>query len=130
MQEILTEKERRWFDDKVNELRPKLNAEIADIDMTSLYWEDEYNEDNGIMGSFNHFQPDRVKLNPTGKLMPEFIIGTLVHELHHKWQFEKYGRVLFVLLAIPGLRRLTIEPSAYRLEDQVDELMGQGGLRR
>jgi hypothetical protein len=47
----------------------------------------------------------------------------LAHELHHRWQFMTYGAVLYAIMAMPMIRKFTIERNTYKLQNIVDEMM-------
>jgi hypothetical protein len=63
-----------------------------------------------------------------GKITPEQLVSTLAHELHHRWQFQKFGPLYFVM-SIPYVRQFLLEKTAIEVEKVADELVGNGGIR-
>jgi len=123
MRTQLTDDERKYFINEIKRLVPDLPHEIADVDKTALFWEDKYNSDNGILGSFDLKHPHSINLSPLGKQMPEMLVSTVAHELHHKWQFETLS-IFYFFMAIPGIRQCLLEPTAKEVELAVDKLLG------
>ena len=122
MRTLVDPKTRRFFVDWIDKIKDKLSLPIADIHETSIYWNDKYTVDNGIMGSFSIMEPNCIDLNPLGKSVPERIIPTIVHELRHRWQFY-HNPVLYLFKSIPIIRNYTIEITAYDLESEADVLI-------
>lgn len=122
MREKLTEEESRYFVSLVSKAKDQLPYPIADPESVQMYWNDKYNSDNGIMGSFNWARPKELDLNSGGKIAMEMMVSTVAHELHHKWQLGNYG-VLYYLMLVPGVRQLLLEKTAKKIELKVDELM-------
>ena len=122
-----TIKEHLWFLKRIKEIEKKLDYKIADIGRCELFWEKNYGVKNGILGSFNWLNPKTIKVSILGKEQPEMIISTIIHELHHKWQYQKY-KYIYPILAIPVLRQITLEKTALIIEKQADEIIGLEGL--
>ena len=127
MRNQLTLEEQKYFVDEVEKIREKLSCPIADTHDIEMYWNDKYNVDNGILGSFNWIRPNDVDVSPLGKDSPELLVSTIVHELHHRWQHKKYGP-LYYLMLLPVVRQLVLEKTAKKVELEADNLLGLGGL--
>ena len=123
MKRELTSGERDFFEKIIRPLEESLSYPISDIFSTELFWDDKYNSNNGILGSFNWRNSFRISLNPIGKVTPELLLSTVVHELHHKWQFEKYN-IFYVIALIPFLRKNFLEKSAFKVEAETDIIFG------
>ena len=65
---------------------------------------------------------------PPSEVLTEFwaqeICSTYIHELHHRWQFQRWGLVKYILRAIPVIRQATLERTAKAIELQADRLLG------
>lgn len=48
----------------------------------------------------------------------ELLIPTVIHELYHKYQSQKFTKILYILLANPIWRQITLENSADDLTDK------------
>ena len=118
----LTEKERNYFVILVSKAQKQLPHKIANPNSVKMYWNDKYNVENGILGSFNWIKKGEIDLSPLGKTVPDMIVSTVAHELHHKWQFSHFGP-LYCLMLVPGIRQVLLERSAKEVELKVDELM-------
>ena len=89
----------------------------------------KYGVENGILGSFSWQQPNTITLAPPpSEVLTEFwaqeICSTYIHELHHRWQFQRWGLVKYILRAIPVIRQATLERTAKAIELQADRLLG------
>jgi hypothetical protein len=82
---------------------------------------------DSVLGKYNHWTR-RVTLNIKYRSTPEFLVSTLCHELHHKWQHDSWG-FRYVLLCNFLTRDKFIEVTAREVENAADEYMGMGGLR-
>lgn len=111
--------QRVYFEAKFLELRYHASYPVTSLSEVDLYWNDTYNSRNGILGSFQWFRPDEICLSPVGQQTPELLMGVLFHELRHRYQFKTLG-LLYFLQLIPGIRVLTLEPSAYAVEHDID----------
>lgn len=106
---------------------------LAWLGDATLVWEEE--AEGGPNGYYNVFLPDYVFINslwrstlksPGCEMM---IMGTVAHELTHRRQHHWF-KWSYHLLAIPFLRRWTIEPPAERWEKRVNDALGvDEGLR-
>lgn len=84
-----------------------------------LKWCCGMTQENGVMGCFV-FMTNTIYLMPEDPYMsgkksgwPELIVPTLIHELRHKWQFER-NKLLYILCCLPLLREITIERDAWK----------------
>ena len=89
----------------------------------------KYGVENGILGSFSWQVPNEILLAPPpSEVLTDFwaqeICSTYVHELHHRWQYQRWGLVKYALCAIPFLRNWTLEASAKAIELEADRLLG------
>ncbi len=77
---------------------------------------------SGIMGAFVPWMGKTIFLMPSSSPVlanmsdpwPELIVSTLVHELRHAWQFQKY-KLLYIFCCLPVLREFTLEMDAKRI---------------
>lgn len=122
MREKLTEKEKSYFVDLVSQAIPHLPYPIADPNSVDMYWNDKFNPDNGIMGSFNWVRPHELDLNVDGKSSMELMVSTVAHELHHKWQLSHY-KVIYYIMLLPVVRQFLLEKTAKKVELKVDDLI-------
>ena len=100
----------------------RLSKPIASFNSVEWYWAD-WGKSGDRMGQFSAWS-NRVYLSKrAGDLLPKMLLPTVVHELCHKWQRKKFG-LLFWLLAVPLVRRFTIERVALALEREADEIWG------
>jgi len=89
----------------------------------------KYGLENGILGSFSWQEPNTILL-----AAPPFeddhawwateICSTYIHELHHRWQYQRWGLFKYALRSIPFLRELTLERTAKAIELEADRLLG------
>ena len=100
----------------------RLSKPIAAFDSVEWRWAD-WGKDSARMGQFAPFKNCIYLSRRAGNLLPKMLLPTVVHELRHKWQRKKFGW-LFWLLAIPIVRRFTIERDALALEAEADEIWG------
>jgi hypothetical protein len=89
----------------------------------------KYGVENGILGSFSWQAPDTIVLAPPPhETLSEFwaqeMCSTYIHELHHRWQFQRWGLAKYALRAVPFLRHWTLESSAKAIELEADRLLG------
>ena len=77
-------------------------------------------ESNDVMGAFTILHPlsvflrddpERITTLKGRSFWIELLFPTILHELRHLWQFQKYPG-LYILCSIPGLRLLTLERDA------------------
>ena len=60
--------------------------------------------------------------------MPEFMVSTLAHELHHQWQCDQFGiRYWFYCNFL--FRDRLLEVTAREVEAHADKMMGMEGIR-
>lgn len=98
------------------------SARMSGLSGVGVYWDHGFTVESGILGAWWWVRPDVLRLSPVGRSDPAGMVSILAHELHHRWQWERFGTVLYVLLSAPGVRRYTLEPSAYALEHAIDAL--------
>jgi len=122
MKQELTQKEQEYFVKIISKAKDRLPYPIADPSGVKIYWNEKYDANNGILGSFDWKKPSEINLIHYGKDAPEMLVSVVAHELHHKWQFGKYG-VLYFIMAIPLLREFLLEKTADKVEKAMDELM-------
>jgi hypothetical protein len=122
-----TVKEHLWFLNRIKPIENRLSYPISDIGSCELFWDKNYGVKNGVLGSFNWLSPKRIKVSILGKDSPDMIISTIIHELHHKWQWERF-KFLYPFLAIPFVRGFALERTALIIENEADELLGLPGL--
>jgi len=58
------------------------------------------------------------------------IAPTAIHELRHLWQRRKLGIALYIVLAFPWLREVTIEKDAWRITKAADSIISTEDARR
>lgn len=92
------------------ELPPSINLE----------WDDTIIR-RGVLGAFRWWRPDVITVADIPHSLKE-LASTVTHELVHRDQYLRNKAVYLVLLA-PGLRHLTLEREARRVERHVDELL-------
>ena len=128
MKTPLTPIERQAMDRLFFDVRMRVSGPVSSLAGLDLLWDDRYNTENGILGSFWWGRPNEICLSPVGKTTPELLLGVLFHELHHRWQWQTYG-VGYILALAPGVRQWLLEPSAYMIEAEVDALLERDGAR-
>lgn len=88
----------------------------------NLKWACGMNQENGVMGCFVfatntiYLQPENVYESSKYSGWAELIVPTLIHELRHKWQFER-NKLLYILCCLPLLREITIEKDAWKITE-------------
>ena len=124
---------------------------LKDFDWRSFqfYWCPAMTVDNGIMGCYTPLFGDKVflmqnelqasdnkaRVQSSDTYWVDLLFSTTVHELRHAWQRRHFGPVLYMVLAIPLIRELTIEPDARKQgggNDQngtADKWIQQNGVR-
>lgn len=122
MRTKLSKEEKKYFVKLVSKAREKISKPIADPSGVEMYWNDKYNEKNGILGSFNWMKPKEIDLSFMGKDSKEIMVSIVAHELHHKWQYKIYGSLYF-LMSLPIIREYLLEKTANIVEKEVDVLM-------
>ena len=65
-------------------------------------------------GNTIYLQPEDVYNSGKGSQWPELQVPTLIHELRHKWQFER-NKLLYILCCILIVREFTIERDAEKI---------------
>ena len=125
--EKLSDEQVKFFINSIEFLENKLSYPIAPVREAELYWEPKY-EGGATLASFSQWSPKRIKISTGGKMVPEMMLATVIHELRHMYQFQKYGRVLFSLASIPIIRMRLLETSAWNVEREAEGLLGQTGL--
>jgi hypothetical protein len=122
MRKRLTASEKEYFVNILLEAMPHLPYEISNPALVDMYWNDRYNVDNGVLGSYAWHRKDEIDISPLGKEVPSMIVSVVAHELHHKWQYRKYG-ILYFLMLLPLIREFALERTADEVEKKMDELM-------
>jgi len=99
------------------------------IDSIEIWWDDALTVQNGILGYFKIQKPARVYLqmyngsiqnNAIHRFWARRLFSTLGHEMQHMKDYRDHP-VLYVLNATPFLRRLTIEPRAKEVENNIEK---------
>lgn len=86
----------------------------------NLKWANGMTPENGVLGCFVcwtntiYLQPEDVYNSGKGSQWPELQVPTLIHELRHKWQFER-NKLLYILCCILIVREWTIEKDAWKI---------------
>jgi hypothetical protein len=127
MRTKLTQEEKQYFVKYVRKGMPHLPYKVSDPQNVEMYWNDRYDVDNGILGSYSWYRKNQIDLNPLGKNVPSMLVSTVAHELHHKWQYEEYG-IFYCLMLVPILRQLLLEQTADEVEYKMDDLMQDKGF--
>jgi hypothetical protein len=122
MRTKLTPEEKAYFVKYVAKGRDQLPHKISDPVGVEMYWNDKYNVDNGILGSYSWWRENAIDLSPLGQDVPSMLVSTVAHELHHKWQFEQYG-FWYRFMVIPFVREFLLEKTADEVTIKMDELM-------
>ena len=92
----------------------------------NLKWANGMTPENGVLGCFVfwtntiYLQPEDVYNSGKGSQWPELQVPTLIHELRHKWQYER-NKLLYILCCLPILREITIERDAEKITKKADE---------
>lgn len=92
----------------------------------NLKWCCGMTQENGVMGCFVfatntiYLMPEDVYVSGKNSGWAELIVPTLLHELRHKYQFER-NKLLYILCCLPILRELTIEKDADKITKKADE---------
>ena len=90
---------------------------IGDLDLAkiSFYWCKDMNTQNGILGAFSPWRPNKIFLMDMSSVRI-LLFPTVVHELRHMWQRKKYGWLLYMFLSFYLWRNYTLERSAKKYE--------------
>lgn len=111
-------------------LKPK-SSELNFLDEINIldiefYWCLTMDSDNGVLGCFDMFQPNKIFLQnfnfPDTRDNINEILSVICHELHHYYLFQKCPW-LYAICTLPVLRNYTIEVPAHRIEKIVDEIL-------
>jgi hypothetical protein len=78
---------------------------------------------DGVLGRFRWWRPDEIALAGDASMLEE-LASTCAHELKHREQYKR-NPVKYWLLSVPGLREITLEREAKRVELAVDEALGR-----
>lgn len=68
-----------------------------------------------------YLQPEDVYNSGKGSQWPELMVPTLIHELRHKWQYERNRLAYRLLCWLPILRKWTLERDAEKITKKADE---------
>lgn len=85
----------------------------------NLKWANGMTQENGVMGCFVfatntiYLMPEDVYVSGKNSGWAELIAPTLIHELRHKYQFER-NKLLYIFCCLPFLREWTIEKDAWK----------------
>jgi len=130
--EPLSNSERNYFIDKVNLIISCDNRfnilKSINLNQIEFYWCNNMNTNNGILGCFSQFHPNKLFL-AQNKFYKEGLISTVIHELTHKYQYEKFGFLKYSSLNIPFIRELYLEKEARYLETLCDDTIDISKLR-
>jgi hypothetical protein len=126
-----------YFDNKIEEFRSQLSYPIAKMDNVVWYWDSRMDR-RGIQGQYRNFYFDferktfiyRGILATSGKLMPEYMVGTVAHELRHAYLAQNFPHMIaFNLTRLPGLMYLQHKfMGVWTVEKEVNRLMGYDAL--
>jgi hypothetical protein len=126
-----------YFEDKINGFRDQLPWPIANMDDMVWYWDPRMDQ-KGIQGQYNNFYWHKERkqfiyrgvLASSGILMPDFMVGTVCHELRHAYLAQHFPHMLlFQATRLPGLMRLQHKYMGVRaVERKANELMGLASL--
>ena len=120
----LTEHELDYFARHILAARRAGLDRIANPDFSRIRW-GRLRE--SVLGQYSHIRK-RITLNIRYRPTPEYLVSTLCHELHHRWQHETMG-AKYILLANFITRDRYLEGTAREIERKVDKLLGMDGLR-
>jgi len=129
MRTKLSKEEQDYFVKRVSKGMKLLPHKIADPSSVTMFWNDKYNLKNGILGSFMWYRSNEIDLSPVAKDAKHMIVGIVAHELHHKWQFQNY-KLIYFLMAIPFIREYFLEKTADEVESAMDKLMEDKEFRK
>ena len=120
----LTPTERVTIQQKVALCRKKLTLVIADLKNIDMYWDEcDDARDAAAAAQYHWFGKDRIVLSLTWKDQLEDATPWVCHELRHRYQHQMWGW-LYPLLANRWWGWLTIEPTAYQVENECLEILG------
>ncbi len=88
----------------------------------TLYFCNDFDTENGTLGTFTTVHPDSIFIANLGDL--KRITPTIVHELTHRKQYMAFGLVIYSLLLLPLIRYLYLEPQAKRAELKSERDLG------
>ena len=135
--ELMPNEINNYFDNKIEEFRDKLSYPIAKMDDMVWYWDSRMDQ-KGIQGQYKNFYWDsqiksfiyRGILATSGQLMPEYMVGTVVHELRHAYLAQNFPHmVAFTLTRLPGLMYLQHRyMGVWQVEKEANVFMGLGSL--
>jgi hypothetical protein len=132
MKTELTQEEFIYFAKTLKDIEYQLPHPIDDFVTKRIYWDDGDSfiakTFGGTLASFNWAKPDIIIISDVGKFSKEMMVSSIAHELHHAWQYKKYGPLYF-LMSIPVLRQKLLEKTAIEVEKAADKAMGMEGLR-
>ena len=119
-----SDKEREYYGRQLLRIIPKLPHSICVPNWRRTGWG---RMRDSVLGKYNHITR-RVVLNAKYRDMPDYLISTLCHELHHQWQHETMG-ARYVLLANFLTRDRFLEVTAREVENAADKSIGMEGMR-
>ena len=119
------ESERNRMFRRVNQFAQTENGEWLNSinwQAVNLKWACRMNQKNGVMGCLFatyktiYLMPEDVYMSGKNSGWPELIVPTLIHELRHKWQYER-NKLLYILCCVPVVREWTIEKDARKITE-------------
>ena len=123
-----------YFEDILNKYTPYLSYPIARMDDVLWYYDDRMDK-VGIQGRYKNvaFRNWRLIyksiLATSGKLMPDFMCGTVTHESRHAYLARGWRIILFTLTRLPGLMFLQHKyMGVWQVEYEMNCLMGNPNL--
>lgn len=88
-------------------------------DDVKLFWNDDMNVDNGVLGCFSVLHSNSIFIFPMENCIYE-LASTIVHELTHRKQFKR-DRLKYLILSLPLIREITIEVEARKAEREFEK---------
>ena len=119
-----TQHERETVAAGVERCRQGLTLPIAGLGDLPLYWDDETDPRKmPASAKYVWLGEDRIIISQTWRDQLLDCVPFVCHELRHRYQHEMLGR-MYPVLANRIWARWTIEPSAYRVENECMRILG------
>jgi hypothetical protein len=132
MKTKLSQEEFIYFATEIKKIEKDLPHPIDEIATKELYWDDGDSfiskTFGGTLASFSWMKPNVVVISDVGKFSKNMLVSSVAHELHHAWQYKRYG-FLYFIMSIPVLRQKLLEKTAIEVEKAADKAMDMEGLR-